>query len=84
MILTFEADLERVKLNNRAKYLDQTSFRSKIIVHTHTRHSDKSIGTTKVVSQKETLIYFYCFKSNENDRSRVLMAAGLRRVLWSA
>jgi len=36
MILTFEADLERVKLNNRAKYLDQTSFRSNIIVHTHT------------------------------------------------
>jgi len=32
--LTFEPDLEKVKLNQRAKYLGQKSFHSKVIGHT--------------------------------------------------
>jgi len=39
MSLTFEFDLDRVKLNYRhAKYLGQRSFRSKVIVRSH-RHT---------------------------------------------
>jgi len=44
MTLTFELDLDRVKMNQRAKYLRQRSSNSKVIIptrrhhtHTHTR-----------------------------------------------
>ena len=39
MTLTFELDLDRVKMNQQAKYLRQTSFRSKVIVQRH-RYTD--------------------------------------------
>jgi len=41
MTLTFELDLESVKINQRAKYLRNRSFRSIVIVLTH-RHTDTS------------------------------------------
>jgi len=34
MTLTFELDLVKIKLNQRAKYLHQRSIRSKVIVQT--------------------------------------------------
>jgi len=45
MTMTFETDLDSVKVNQHARYLDQRSHSSKIIVrthrHTHTQtHSD--------------------------------------------
>jgi len=36
MILTYELDLYWAKVNHRAEYLGQRSFRSKVIVRTHT------------------------------------------------
>jgi len=36
MTLTFKLDLDTVKVNRRVKYLGQKSFRSKLIVVTHT------------------------------------------------
>jgi len=41
MTLTFVADLDRVKLNEHAKYVGQRSFSSKVIVgHTNTHRTD--------------------------------------------
>jgi len=37
MTLTFELDLETIKLNYRSIYLSQRSFSSNVIVLTHTR-----------------------------------------------
>ena len=37
MVMTFESDLDRVKMNQHAKYLGQRSFRLKVIVLTHIR-----------------------------------------------
>ena len=50
MTLIFELDLDIVKLNQRARYLGQRSFRSKVIVRTptDTHLTDCSIWTTKV------------------------------------
>jgi len=60
MTLTFEHDQDRVKLNQRAKYPDQSLglFRSKVIVEAHTqtrRHTDRqcSVWTTIVVGNKK-------------------------------
>jgi len=36
MTLTFELDLDTVKVTQQAKYIGQRSFRSKIIVRPHT------------------------------------------------
>jgi len=51
MILTFKLELENVKMNQRAKYLGQRSFSSKVIVrtpgHTNIRRTDCSAWTTK-------------------------------------
>jgi len=51
MTSTFEHDLDRVKLNQQAKYLGQMPFRSKVIVQTHrlAQRTDRSTWTTKVV-----------------------------------
>ena len=52
MTLTFELDLDSVKMNHHAKYLGQRSFRSKVFSgHTdiQTRGTDWSTWTTKVV-----------------------------------
>jgi len=35
MTLTFELQLDNIKLNQHVKYLGQKSFRSKVIVRTH-------------------------------------------------
>ena len=36
MALTYELDLDWVKVNHRAEYLDHRSFRSKVMVQTQT------------------------------------------------
>jgi len=41
MTLTFELDLDRVKLNQLAKCLGQSSFTSKVIILTHRRTPDR-------------------------------------------
>jgi len=37
MTLTYEHDLDKVKLNHHAKYLGQISFRSTVIIRTNTQ-----------------------------------------------
>ena len=51
--LTFDSDLDSAKMNQRAKYLGQTSFSSKIIAWTyrHTHPTNRSTWTTKVVGK---------------------------------
>jgi len=51
--LTFELDLDRVKLNQPAIYLGQRSFRSKVIVRTqtNTHRTDCSTCTTETVGK---------------------------------
>jgi len=46
LTLTFECDLDSVKVNQHAKYLGQRSFQAKVTVRTH-RHSPT--GITKEV-----------------------------------
>jgi len=52
--LTFELDLDSVKLNRRAKYLSQRTFSSKVIVRTHTHQTECSTWTTKVGGKNAT------------------------------
>jgi len=49
MTMTSELDLNRVKMNQHVKYLGQRSFRSKVIIRTHTHPIECSIRVTKVV-----------------------------------
>jgi len=52
MTLTFELGIDRVKMNQRAIYLDQRSFSAKVIVptqtHARTQETDCFTWTTKV------------------------------------
>jgi len=53
MTLTFEYDLQRVKLSHHAKCLDERSFRSKVIFRAHrdTHTADRSLYlATKLTS----------------------------------
>jgi len=67
LTLSFELDLDNVKLNLLVKHLGQSSFSSKVIVrtlrqtHTHTG-TDCSTWTTKVVGK-------YTLHSDEASRS---------------
>jgi len=59
MTLTFEHDIDYVKMNQLAKYLGQRSFSLKVIARTH-RHTHSwtncSTWTTKVVGKIDYLI----------------------------
>jgi len=63
MTLTFEYDLDSVKMNQRANYLGQRSFSSKVIVRTHGRQThtpdriDWSILTKVVVNKRYDIIH---------------------------
>jgi len=54
MTLTFKLDLDRVKVNQHAKYLGQRSFNPEVIDRTHTythiNPTEHSSWTTKVMS----------------------------------
>jgi len=53
MTLTFELDLDRVKMNQLDRCLGLRSFSSKFVVGTHTHHqTDCSTWTTEVVSKR--------------------------------
>jgi len=54
MTLTFELDVDGVKVNQRAKYIDQMSFSLKVRTHGHTHRVDCSTWTTKVVGSKRS------------------------------
>jgi len=45
MVFTYELDLDLVKMNRRAKYLGRRSFRSKVIVQTHTNVNEFPMRT---------------------------------------
>ena len=51
MIMTFELNLDTVKVKHRAEYLDQRSFISEVIaqMYRHTHRTDCANWTTKVV-----------------------------------
>jgi len=54
MTLTFEHDLDRVKMKQRGKYLGQRSFNSKVIVRIYRQtdgQADCSTWTTKVITK---------------------------------
>ena len=56
MTLTFEPDLESVKMNQHAKYVGQMLFNSKVIIartHRHTHRTDYPTWTAKVVDDKQ-------------------------------
>ena len=52
--MTYELDLDWVKVNHRANYLGQRSFRWKVVVRTdtHTQWTDRTTRTTKVVGNE--------------------------------
>jgi len=80
MTYTFKPDLDRVQVNQHAKYLDKRSYSSKVIAgthrHTHIHWKDCSTWTTKgpSVIQSNMSVHHYrcvmlCFVNIHQKRS---------------
>jgi len=59
MILTFELDLDRIKMNQLCKNLGQRSFNSRVIVRAQ-RHTHTTDWTTKVVGKMRCVLRCNC------------------------
>jgi len=69
--MTFDLDLDKIKMNHYSKYPGHMSFHSKLILRTHTHRTDCSTRITKVVGNKSKARYkieFVGFGSKEIRR----------------